>query len=122
MKNFTFLALIALGASFAFVPSAQANLEAYPRMTLAEAKKQPDESRMSIQGQFLNRHRGEEDEFVFQDTENKKIVVFDNSNGRDKALNLPFKSARRDFTNLLLFRFGNGRLPFLRILLMLYLQ
>lgn len=51
------------------------------------ARNQPAETRLSIQGQFLNRHRGEEDEFVFQDTENTTIVVFDNSNGRDIRLN-----------------------------------
>jgi uncharacterized protein YdeI (BOF family) len=59
----------------------------YPRMTLAEAVKQPDETKMSIEGQFLNRHKGEEDEFLFQDAAGESIVVYDSSKGRDITLN-----------------------------------
>jgi len=61
----------------------------YPRMTLESGVRQADETRMAIEGIFLRQNRGEEDEFVFRDSDGREIVVYDRQAGKNVRFNVP---------------------------------
>lgn len=88
MKKLYILILV-FGFGGCVFAQANENADAYPRMTLAEAVEQRDETRMSIEGVFLRQNRGEEDEFVFKDAGGDEIVVYDHQQGRQVRFNVP---------------------------------
>lgn len=81
--------LIFLGLMLALPVAGLAQGGSYPLMSVEKAAKERDETRMSLEGQFLGQHRGEEDEFRFRDTAGREIVVYDREQGREIRLGVP---------------------------------
>lgn len=86
-KNAFLLFITGLAAALSLAEAEKPS--SYPPMTIAEAVKQPDETRMSIEGTFIRQHRGEEDEFVFQDSAGEEIIVYDRKEGQNIRIGVP---------------------------------
>jgi len=67
--------------------TAQQSNASFPLMSIEQALDQRDETRMSLQGVFLRQHRGEEDEFIFQDLAGDEILVYDRNAVREVVFN-----------------------------------
>lgn len=78
-----------LSAGFALASTLAASAGDYPLLPLGEALELRDESRVSVEGSFVERHRGEEDEFVFAGADGGTVVVYDRREGRDIEFGVP---------------------------------
>ena len=85
------LLLGALSISSACFAQSNHNANNYPLRTIDQAVKMADESRVSIDGMFLRQQRGEEDEFIFADSQGSDILVYDRQAGRSIRLNTPVR-------------------------------
>jgi|GEM_PF-1283629 len=88
-NRYSLLILCALCLSGACFAQSIHDADSYPLRNIDQAVKMADESRVSIDGAFLRQNRGEEDEFVFEDTQGSDIVVYDRQAGQSIRLNTP---------------------------------
>ena len=88
-NRYTCLILCALSLSGGCFAQSVRDADSYPLRNIDQAVKMADESRVSLEGVFLRQHRGEEDEFVFEDTQGSDIVVYDRQAGQSIRLNTP---------------------------------
>jgi uncharacterized protein YdeI (BOF family) len=71
-----FTRVIAVAAALGFSTSGLEAAVNYQRVTIAQAITLPDETAVSIVGQFLGPVPGEEDEFTFRDTAGSQILIY----------------------------------------------